>query len=131
MQPEVLQVSKLSYACVFSLPSQVFQKLCRDLKGSLKADTVTVEARSDVVSFSGESSFGSLQLDFEPPQLAMHKFDSISKLIFSHPHLTRFGKVTPLASSITVSLGASSNPLMLEYNLEKIGHVQFFLAQKV
>jgi len=119
----------VNHSLEFSMPSQVFQKTCRDLKAFLKSDTVTIKCQQNMVSFIGEGTFGNLQIDLEDPLITIRDFKKSCTVNFSLPYLGRFAK-TPLSSTIGIKIGEEI-ALVCVYEIENMGDVHYFLAPKV
>jgi proliferating cell nuclear antigen len=51
-------------------------------------------------------------------------------LTFALRYLNHFAKAEPLSSSVSLSLSADV-PLLVEYKLEDLGHLRYYLAPKI
>ena len=58
------------------------------------------------------------------------KTASIIFKIFSFRYLNFFTKATPLSPQVILSLSPEV-PLVVEYDIEDVGHVKYFLAPKI
>ncbi len=51
-------------------------------------------------------------------------------LTFALRYLNYFTKATPLSGSVTLSMSPEV-PLVVQYTMEDLGHIRFFLAPKI
>jgi proliferating cell nuclear antigen len=58
------------------------------------------------------------------------KLEEPVTLAFALRYLNFFTKATSLSSDVTLSLSPDV-PLMVEYKMEELGHIRFYLAPKI
>ena len=132
---ENLGIPDTEYKCTVKMPSAEFQRIVRDL--SVLGDTCVIKCSKDGVSFkvrgdlgtgsvhrkqstAGEKSEEHTTVDVEEP----------TELTFALRYLNSFTKATPLSAQVVLHL-SKDVPLMVEYAVENLGHMRFYLAPKV
>ena len=132
---EHLSIPETEYKCVVQMPSGEFQRIVRDL--SVLGDTCTISVTKEGVKFtvSGDLGTGNMMRKQNTSSEKKEERTSIDmeepvELTFALQYLNFFTKATPL--SATVSLHMSKEvPLMVEYKIENMGHMRFYLAPKI
>ena len=132
---EHLGIPDQEYKCVVKLPAGEFQRIIRDL--SVLGDTCTIGCTKEGVKFtvSGDMGTGNVTLkqsgavDKEEDQVVI-EMDEPVELTFALRYLNFFTKATPLSSQVTLSMSADV-PLVVEYTIENMGYVRFYLAPKI
>jgi proliferating cell nuclear antigen len=128
-ETQYFQLTNITPSCEFSLPSQVFQKTCRDLKAFLKSDIVTIKCQSNIITFLGEGTFGNLELNLQSPLITVTQFEKPATVLFSLPYLCKFAK-TAVTPTVTLKIGEDTAMTCI-YDMEEIGDITFFLAPRV
>jgi len=133
---EHLGIPDTEYKSKIQMPAGEFQRICRDL--SILGDTVTIAVGKDGVKFSvsGEMGSGNMTLrqntavdTKEEDQVTIEMEEPVT-LNFALRYLNFFTKATPLSGSVTLSL-SKDVPLVVEYKMEDLGHIRFYLAPKI
>jgi len=133
---EHLGIPDTDYKAQIKMPANEFQRICRDL--SILGDTVTIAVGKDGVKFSvsGEMGSGNMTLrqntavdTKEEDQVTIEMEEPVT-LNFALRYLNFFTKATPLSGSVTLSL-SKDVPLVVEYKMEDLGHIRFYLAPKI
>ncbi|RUS33035.1 proliferating cell nuclear antigen, C-terminal domain-containing protein [Jimgerdemannia flammicorona] len=132
---EHLGIPETAYDAIIHLSSSEFQRICRDL--SQISESVVIEASKEGVKFSatGEVGNGSITLkqggnvDKEEEQTTIELQQSVT-LTFSLKYLQNFTKATPLSTRVTLSM-SNEVPLLVEYKLDNLGYVRYYLAPKI
>ena len=117
------------------MPSVEFQRIVRDL--SQFGDSVVISATKEGVQFSvrGDLGNGNIKLaqtaneDKEDEAVIIELQEPVT-LTFAFRYLNMFTKATSLSSQVTLSLSPDI-PLMVEYNIGKLGHIRYYLAPKI
>ena len=111
-----------------TLPSAEFQRICRDL-GAL-SESVTIDVSKGSIKFSCQGDIGNGQVTLKPYDDPEHPENNVSielsqgvSLSFSLKYLINFTKATPLSGSVTLRL-LEAMPILVEYNMEGVGHLQ-------
>ncbi|RUP47133.1 proliferating cell nuclear antigen, partial [Jimgerdemannia flammicorona] len=128
---EHLGIPETAYDAIIHLSSSEFQRICRDL--SQISESVVIEASKEGVKFSatGEVGNGSITLkqggnvDKEEEQTTIELQQSVT-LTFSLKYLQNFTKATPLSTRVTLSM-SNEVPLLVEYKLDNLGYVRYYL----
>jgi len=133
---EVLGIPDQEFDSVVTLSSGNFSKICRDLATIGDTVVINVDKSSLSLSVSGDLGTSKLQLkkgnkvDAKPEDtLAIDLKEPVS-LIFALRYLNFFTKATPLSSQVSLSL-SKEVPLVVEYRIEDLGYVRYYLAPKV
>lgn len=118
------------------MPSSRFKKIISDL-GTM-GDTCTIKMSKNKVTFAvkGEEISGSTTVKPTDTVDAKNKEgvvitskDDVS-LSFAMKYLSIFAKAHSLVDDVTLSLSTEA-PLMVEYSLENLGHIRYYLAPKI
>lgn len=134
---EHLGIPDNDWAAIVTLPSAEFQRICKDLASI--GDSVTIDVSRNQVRFSTEGDIGSaaITLTRNTTEEANSNDDEVVIdlrrplcLAFALRFLNSFTKATPLSSHVILSMSRDL-PIRVEYKIEDIGHVQFFLAPKI
>ena len=144
---EQLGIPDTEYQCTVKLPSNEFQRICRDL--SAIGDTVTISATKEGVKFSVSGDIGNGEMtlkhsshnngenadengdeDEDDDDQVLITADEPVQQTFALRYLTSFTKATSLSKSVTISMGAEV-PLVTEYKIDDLGYVRYYLAPKI
>jgi proliferating cell nuclear antigen len=133
---EHLGIPDTEYKSKVKMPAAEFQRICRDL--SILGDTVTIAIGKEGVKFSVSGEMGSGNMTIrqnnsvdtkEEDQVSIEMEEPVT-LNFALRYLNFFTKATPLSSSVTLNL-SKDVPLVVEYAIESVGHIRFYLAPKI
>lgn len=132
---EHLGIPETNYSCVVKMPSAEFQRICREI--AIIGDTVKISASKEGVKFnvSGDMGTGSIickqsgAVDEEADQISIKLEDEVS-LTFALRYLNFFTKATSLSPTVTLKMSPEV-PLVVEYKIEDMGHVRYYLAPKI
>jgi len=112
-----------------TLPSHEFQRICRDLV--TLSESVTIEVSKGAIKFSCQGDIGNGQVTLKPYDDPDTDSNGVSielstpvTLSFSLKYLVNFTKATPLSGKVTLRL-LESMPILVEYNMEDVGHLQY------
>lgn len=132
---EHLGIPDTEYKCVVKMPSSEFKRICTEI--SVIGDTVKISASKDGVKFAvaGDMGTGSItckqtpSVDDEKDSVQIKLEDDVS-LTFALRYLNSFAKATPLADQVCLKMSPDV-PLVVEYAIEDLGHIRFYLAPKI
>jgi proliferating cell nuclear antigen len=133
---EHLGIPDTDYKSTVKMPAAEFQRICKDL--SILGDTVTIAIGKEGVKFSVQGEMGSGNMTMrsntsvdtkEDDQVEVH-FEEPVALNFALRYLNFFTKATPLSGTVLLSL-SKDVPLVVEYRLEDLGHIRYYLAPKI
>ena len=132
LDSEHLGIPETTYTSEISMNSFDFTKLCRELHQL--SETVTIEASLQYVKFSidGEVGSGVIQIQTNDPAKnpeVQSKFEKVS-LSFALRYLNMFNKASTLCNYVKLML-ASETPLVVEYEIEALGTLKYYLAPKI
>ena len=132
---EHLGIPDMEYDCVVTLAATEFQRICRDL--SLLGESVQIACTKEGVQFSSSGSIGTGKISLrsnttgdnidENVKIELHE---AVILTFALRYLNFFTKATSLTSSVILSFKAG-NPLVVEYQIQEIGYLKYYLAPKI
>ncbi|KAJ3186822.1 hypothetical protein HK101_009564 [Irineochytrium annulatum] len=133
---EHLGIPETAYEASVTMSSAEFQRICRDL--GILGESVIIDVTKHGVKFSssGDLGAGSVYLkaeaaidDDEESATRIH-VDSPVSLTFALKYLSNFTKATPLSSKVTLSM-SNEIPLLVEYKVDEVGHIRYYLAPKI
>jgi proliferating cell nuclear antigen len=133
---EQLGIPETDYKCTIKMPSTEFQRIIRDLQ--VLGDTCEISCTKEGVKFSvtGDLGTGNVLLrsnasptDKEEDQVTIDMEEPVT-LTFALRYLNYFTKATSLASSVIISMSPDV-PVVVEYPIEEIGHIKYYLAPKI
>merc|ERR1711953_60857 len=136
IESEHMEIPEQHYKVTAKLPSNEFQKICRDLKEF--GETMQVKASKEGITFSvaGDVGAGNVMLkprDSDKPEekVALTVHEPVTAT-FALRYLVNFAKAAPLCGSVELGLGPDA-PLLVNYDLETgdNGYMQFYLAPKI
>jgi len=133
---EHLGIPDTDYKAQIQMPAGEFQRICRDL--AILGDTVTIAVSKEGVKFSVSGEMGSGNMTIRPNDSVDTKeeervtveMEEPVTLNFALRYLNFFTKATPLSSQVTLQLSRDV-PLVVEYRIEEMGHIRYYLAPKI
>ncbi len=134
LDSEVLGIPDKEYQAKVTTNASEFTKLCRELYQV--AETVNIEAAEDNVVFSVEGDMGKGKVALSET-LGEKVEDKTSievkepvKLAFALRYLNMFNKASSCSPAVSLML-SSETPLVVEYAMDKLGALKFYLAPKI
>merc|ERR1711973_36979 len=135
LDAEHLGIPETDYAAVIKMPSAEFQRVIRDL--SQFGESLVISCTKEGVKFSAAGDIGvgniklaqSAKVDKEEEAVVIEMQEPVS-LTFVCRYLNSFTKATSLSKSVQLSMSPEV-PLVVEYKIEDIGHVRYYLAPKI
>lgn len=132
---EHLGIPETEHQAVVKMPAAEFQRICRDL--SSIGDTVNVAVTKDGVRFSTQGDIGNANISCrqntsvdKPEDAVVVELQEPVTLTFALRYLNSFAKATPLSSTVTLSM-SKELPIVVEYRIQDMGFVKFYLAPKI
>lgn len=116
------------------MPTSEFSRICKDLAAI--SETVLIETTKQSVSFSvkGEIGDGKITLNHNDGENEEEKtildVDEPVALSFALRYLNLFNKASTLSNQVSLSL-QQDTPLVVEYKMDKLGSLKFYLAPKI
>lgn len=131
---EQLGIPDTTYKCTIKMPSNEFQRIIRDMQVLGESCQISCTKEGCRFSVSGESGSGNILIranstDKEEDQVIID-MDEPVELTFSNRYLNFFTKATSLGPSVILSMSPDV-PIVVEYPIENLGHVKFYLAPKI
>mmetsp|Transcript_34119 Transcript_34119/g.24622 ORF Transcript_34119/g.24622 Transcript_34119/m.24622 type:complete len:159 (-) Transcript_34119:64-540(-) len=132
LDSEHLGIPETEYTSEMTMNSSEFSKLCRELYSL--SETVTFEITSTCVKFAvdGEVGSGSIMIKTGgggDDGNTDEKEDGVS-LSFALRYLNLFNKAYSLSNQVKISMAADV-PLVVEYAVDNLGTLKFYLAPKI
>ncbi|PSC68612.1 proliferating cell nuclear antigen [Micractinium conductrix] len=132
---EHLGIPEAEYDATVKLPSSEFQRIVKDLASI--GDTVEISVTKDAVKFGTNGDIGSANVMCrqnksvdKPEESTEIDITEPVALTFALRYLNSFAKATPLSSHVVLKL-SKDLPIVVEYHIENVGRLSFFLAPKV
>lgn len=131
---EHLAIPETEYSSVVSINSSEFTKICKELY-SLN-ETMTIHTTQEFVQFSVESEVGSGSIKIgandsgpKDEQTTLEVTDSVTQQ-FAIRYLNMFNKAAPLSTFTRLCLH-EEQPLVVEYKIDSLGVLKYYLAPKI
>ena len=132
---EQLGIPDTEYTCTVKMPSGEFQRIIRDLQ--VLGDTCTISCTKEGIRFSVSGDLGTGNVlvrqnstaEKEEEQVVIDMQEPV-ELTFALRYLNFFTKATNLGPSVVISMSPDV-PVVVEYPIEQIGHIKYYLAPKI
>eukprot|EP01105_Mastigella_eilhardi_P006533 TRINITY_DN18072_c0_g1_i1.p1 TRINITY_DN18072_c0_g1~~TRINITY_DN18072_c0_g1_i1.p1 ORF type:complete len:263 (-),score=117.41 TRINITY_DN18072_c0_g1_i1:114-902(-) len=136
LETEQLGIPDQEYLTTVKMPSAEFQRICRDI--SVIGDTVVVSVRKEEVKFSvsGDMGTGNIscrqsgEIDKEKDDQTSIELKEPVSQSFALRYLNLFTRATSLSRSVQLQMSPDV-PLAVQYRIEDLGSVRFYLAPKI
>jgi len=136
IQGDSLTIPDTEYVATVKIPSSQFQKICRDL--TVMGDSITIEVAKDEIRFSANGDLGTgnvtlrptTGVDSKPEESVSVSASESVKMTFAVRYLNFFTKATGLSSHVSLSMSPEV-PVVVEYAIESLGYIRFYLAPKI
>ncbi|KAJ3416297.1 proliferating cell nuclear antigen [Chytridiales sp. JEL 0842] len=133
---EHLGIPDTPYDGTVKMSSVEFQRICRDM--SFLSESLVIDATKDGVKFSASGDIGNgsvyikngASIDDEDEVATTIQIEAPVSLTFSLKYLINFTKATPLSSTVCLSM-SNDVPLLVEYKVNDVGHIRYYLAPKI
>lgn len=135
IEAEQLGVPDTAYKCSISMPSSEFQRIVRDLQ--VMGDTCKISCTKEGLKFSASGQIGTGNIlmrqnvasEKEEEHVTIDMEESV-ELNFALRYLNFFTKATPLSPTVILKMSPGL-PIVIEYPIEQLGHVKYYLAPKM
>lgn len=134
---EHLGIPDNEYDATVKMPSSEFARIVKDL--ATIGDTVEISVTKDAVKFSTSGDIGSANVmcrqgggksvDGDEGSTEID-INEPASLTFALRYLNSFAKATPLSSHTVLKL-SKELPIVVEYHMDGVGHLSFYLAPKI
>ena len=134
IEAESLGIPDTDYPTFIKMSSSEFNKLCKETSALAEIVNIEVLENRAKFSFSGKSGSGNIILrpnesEKEEDQVDIEYNENV-KNYYGLQYLTSFTKASTLTKKVGLYL-SSSFPLMIDYNIENVGFIKFYLAPKM
>jgi len=137
IEGEQMGIPDQKYGCTVKMSSKEFRTITADLQQL--GDTCTIAVSKEGIQFSVTGDMGTANVTVRQRTNVDEKAGESGctidmaepvRLTFALRYLVNFTKATPLADKVTLSMSAD-NPLVVEYVMEGVGDVKYYLAPKL
>ncbi|KAJ0180094.1 hypothetical protein K1T71_004685 [Dendrolimus kikuchii] len=132
---EHLGIPETEYSCTIRMPSGEFARICRDL--SQFGESMVISCTKEGVKFSASGDIGSANVKLaqtasvdKEEEAVVIEMDEPVTLTFACQYLNYFTKATSLSPQVQLSMSADV-PLVVEYRIQDIGQIRYYLAPKI
>jgi proliferating cell nuclear antigen len=125
-----LNIPDVEINCVLSMPSNDFQRLCRDMINI--ADNVSITSNKEGLKFACDGDFARQETCIGHTNHGLNfikQWDQEISGTYSLKYINLFTKSTSLCNTIELYL-KQDYPLILKYSVANLGEVRFCLAPK-
>ena len=116
------------------MSSSEFVRLCRELTQLAESVRIEIEDNLATFSFAGKAGAGKIKMKKNNAEKSEDQIDiKCDENVSSNyglQYLNSFAKASSLSGHVTLYL-SSQFPLMIEYEIENMGYVKFYLAPKM
>lgn len=131
---EHLAIPETEYSSKVSINASEFSKLCKELYTLNETMTITTHPDYCLFSVDSEAGSGSIKLGknengSSDDRLQLEVNEGVTQQ-FAIRYLNMFNKAAPLTSHTNLCLHAEQ-PLVVEYRIENLGVLKYYLAPKI
>jgi len=135
IENDQLGIPDTPYKCTVQMPSSEFQRIIRDLQ--VLGETCTISCTKEGIRFSVSGDLGTGNVltrsndggDKEDDQVIIDMEEPV-ELNFALRYLNFFTKATSLSSKVIICMSPDV-PVAIEYPIDEVGYVKFYLAPKI
>merc|ERR1719300_1081172 len=133
---EHLGIPDTDYKTTVRMSSSEFQRICRDL--AVLGDTLTISVSKGNVQFSVSGDIAKAQTTLTSSTASDEHDETATEIICEEPvvqtfamrYLNFFSKATVLSKFVRLQMSPEV-PLLVEYCIDEIGYVRYYLAPKI
>jgi proliferating cell nuclear antigen len=134
LDTESLGIPETEYPTYIKMSASEFVRLCKDMTQLTDAVHISVTKEGAVFSVHGKAGAGKIKLKRNNAEKVEDQIDikcdeNISSG-YGLQYLNSFAKASSLAGSVSLYL-STQYPLMIEYDIESMGFLKFYLAPKM
>jgi proliferating cell nuclear antigen len=116
------------------MSSNEFVRICRELTQLAESVRIAVEDKTATFSFAGKAGAGKIKLKKNNAEKSEDQIeigcDEVVNSNYGLQYLNSFAKASSLSSHVTLNM-SNQFPLMIQYDIENMGYVKFYLAPKM
>ena len=131
---EQLAIPDTEYQCTVKMPSAEFMRIIRDLQ--VLGDTCMISCTKEGIRFSVSGTIGTGNIlirsnaaDDVKEQVVIDMQEPV-ELNFALRYLNFFTKATAVSDQVVICMSPDV-PMVVEYPIQDMGHVKFYLAPKI
>jgi len=134
LDQEHLGIPETDYACTIKMPSGQWARIVRDL--SQFGESIAIACTKQGVKFSstGDIGTGNIKLaqtsNVDDDDAVSIDLQEPVTLTFAARYLNSFAKAAGLSKQVQLSL-SQEVPLVVEFKIEDIGYIRYYLAPKI
>jgi len=127
------KIEMMDFRASVTMPSADLMTICRDLAPF--SDTVFITVTKEEVSFKANGERGTVNMslkatDEENAQATLIVCEEEMTQEYSLQYLQKITKATPLSKVVSLSF-MENCPMLVEYKIDELGHIRYYLAPKV
>ena len=134
LDAEHLAIPETEYSSVVSINSGEFNKICKELYSLNETLTITTAPESVTFAVESEAGSGSIKLqqsdNVKAEEQTTLEVNEVVNQQFAIRYLNLFNKASPL-SSFTRLCMHTEQPLVVEYKIDQLGLLKYYLAPKI
>jgi len=131
LNEETLNIPEVDFDYQVSLPSNDFQKLCRDMQNLSEQIKLYIDNECIKISCEGDFASQDTVIGETTHGLIYHtRGKEVYENLFSLKYINLFTKSTNLSNNIDISI-KENYPLVLRYSVANLGNVKFCLAPTI
>ena len=115
--------------CIITMPSNDFQRLCRDMMNISETLTLNITEDNLYISCNGDFARQETIIGQATHGLVVNRHNTPVKGNFSLKYLNLFTRGSNLCNTIELYM-KNNFPLILKYNIANLGEIQYVLAPK-
>jgi proliferating cell nuclear antigen len=124
-EDEGLDIPELEFDISIDIPSQRFQKICKDFS-SFKVQNIEIEVIDRQIAISSNGGEVERNVILKTGENSMMDIEYMYRGVFKLAYFNHFTKATPLCDKVTLFL-KNDGPLMIEYKIVNVGEMRFIL----
>jgi len=135
LDQEHLGIPETDYACIVKMPSSEWSRIVRDLSGV--GESIVIACTKQGVKFSSTGDIGSGNVKLaqtssaDDEKTAVHiDLQEPVTLTFASRYLNSFAKAAGLSEQVVLSMSPEV-PLVVEFKIEDLGYIRYYLAPKI
>ncbi len=134
LEADALGIPETEYPTYIKMSSSEFVRICRELTQLAESVRIEVQDRNATFSFTGKAGAGKIKLrknnaEKSEDQIEIQCEEPVNST-YGLQYLNSFAKASSLSTHVSLHL-SNQYPLMIEYEIENMGFVKFYLAPKM
>lgn len=134
LDSEALGIPDTEYPTHIRMSSSEFVRICKDLTQLAESVRIEVEGKKATFSYTGKAGAGKINLKKNNTEKSDDSIDIKCEEevnnAYGLQYLNSFAKASSLSTHVNLFL-SSKYPLMIQYEIENMGFVKFYLAPKM